>query len=348
MFDNTADEGFWSTKQRRARKAAKESALVGASKSSSELRRILLLLLLFTAFSCLRFKIVKWAFLSLVGSMTTIGVLQQHDGSSGSLPEVLPPSTIRQTSRRAIRRVQFWLLIGALMIATRANAQRPEVLPGCESGNAIPFHVESQWGSGPALEQETTAGASPASSNATPNPWAFFLTTSGYIVPDGQSYVSPDFSADRGWIHLEARYNDEALETGSLWAGYNFSAGKKLVLDATPMLGGVFGNLNGVAPGYLVTLTYKRVQLYSQGEYVFDTRNRGSNFFYSWNQITYPLLNWLEVGLVAQRTRVYHTSLNVQRGVLVGFTYKKVNLRLNVFNFGWTTPTEVLSLGLNF
>ena len=161
--------------------------------------------------------------------------------------------------------MKCWLLIGALMIATLAKAQRLEVLPG-QSCAPIPFQVEGQCGAGPTLAQETTTSEPRTSSNATPNPWAFSLTTSGYIVPDDQSYVSPDFSADRGWLHLEARYNDEALETGSLWAGYNFSAGKKLVLDATPMVGGVFGNLNGVAPGYLITLTYKRVQLYSQGE----------------------------------------------------------------------------------
>jgi hypothetical protein len=180
------------------------------------------------------------------------------------------------------------------------------------------------------------------------NPWSFSLTTSGYIVPGNQSYVSPDFSADRGWLHLEARYNNEAIHTGSLWAGYNFSAGKKLVLDLTPMFGVVFGNLNGVAPGYLTSLTYKRIQLSSSGEYVFDTQNRHGNFFYNWNQITYSPLTWLQVGLVSQRTRVYHTNLDVQRGVLVGFTYKRMNFTTNVFNFGWTTPTEVLSLGLNF
>ncbi len=187
-----------------------------------------------------------------------------------------------------------------------------------------------------------------ASSSASPNPWAFSLTTSGYIVPDGPSYVSPDFSADRGWLHLEARYNYEALETGSLWAGYNFTSGKKVVLDLTPMVGGVLGSLKGIAPGYLITLTYKRVQLYSNGEYVFDTQNRGRSFFYNWNQITYSPLKWLQLGLVSQRTRTYHTSLDVQRGVLAGFTYKRVNFTTNVFNFGWTRPTEVLALGFNF
>jgi len=201
---------------------------------------------------------------------------------------------------------------------------------------------------GPGLAQETTNSAPTNSSNAAPNPWAFSLATTGYIVPDSQSYVSPDFSADRGRVHLQARYNYEALETGSLWVGYNFSIGKKLVLDATPMVGGVFGNLNGIAPGYLITLTYKRFQLYGEGEYVIDTQNRGDSFFYSWNQITYSPLTWLQVGLASQRTRVYQTSLDVQRGVLAGFTYKKMNFTTTVFNFGWTTPTEVLSLGFSF
>lgn len=75
------------------------------------------------------------------------------------------------------------------------------------------------------------------------------MSVSGYLVPHGQSYASPTFAADHGALHLEARYNYEALRTGSLWAGYNLSVGGKLVLDATPMIGGVFGNVNGVAPG---------------------------------------------------------------------------------------------------
>jgi hypothetical protein len=167
-------------------------------------------------------------------------------------------------------------------------------------------------------------------------------------VPEGQSYVSPDFTADHNWLHLEARYNFEALKTGSLWAGYNFSVGKKLVLDATPMVGAVFGDLNGIAPGGLITLTYNKVELYASLEYVFSFQNRNANFFYTWNQLTYSPRKWLQVGLASQRTRVYQTGLDVQRGVLAGVTYKNVNFPTTVFNFGWTTPTEVLALGINF
>jgi len=42
--------------------------------------------------------------------------------------------------------MKCWLLIGALTIATLANAQRPEIFPDCHSGTPIPFNVEDSWG----------------------------------------------------------------------------------------------------------------------------------------------------------------------------------------------------------
>jgi hypothetical protein len=124
---------------------------------------------------------------------------------------------------------------------------------------------------GQALAQETASGAPVKPPDAVKNPWAYNLTVDGYIIPDSQSYVNPVFTADHNWLHLEARYNYENLRTGSLWAGYNFSAGKKLVLDVTPMIGGVFGRTTGIAPGCEASLTYKKVQLSISNEYVFDT-----------------------------------------------------------------------------
>ena len=81
-----------------------------------------------------------------------------------------------------------------------------------------------------------TTNASSAGVSA-PTPWAFNFVADGYVVPNDQSYVSPTFTADRKWLHMEARYNYENLRTGSLWAGYNFSVGKTLVFDVTPMIG---------------------------------------------------------------------------------------------------------------
>jgi hypothetical protein len=180
------------------------------------------------------------------------------------------------------------------------------------------------------------------------NAWSFAVAGYGYLVPDDQSYFSPTFRADRKWAHLEARYNYEDRKTGSLWIGYNFSFGDKLVLDATPMVGGIFGNTTGVAPGYLFTISYKKISLYSEGEFVFDTRNSGGNFFYNWNELTYAPTDWFRAGLASQRTRAYQTPLDVQRGLFAGVSYKKVDFTTYVFNFGWTDPTVVLAIGFKF
>jgi hypothetical protein len=200
---------------------------------------------------------------------------------------------------------------------------------------------------GQVLSQTATAPPSP-SADAPANPWAFSLSTYGYIVPHQQSYVNPNFTADHSWLHLEARYNYENQETGSLWAGYNWSVGHKLQLAVTPMIGGVFGRTGGIAPGYETSLTYKKVQLSTQGEYVFDLKDRSGSFFYSWMELTYSPLDWFNVGVAAQRTKAYHTDLDVQRGFLVGFSHKNVNFTTYVFNAGWTDPTVILSLGFNF
>src|SRR4026208_749596 len=84
----------------------------------------------------------------------------------------------------------------------------------------------------------------------TANPWAFNASAYTYLLPDDKNYVNLNFTADRGWLHLEARYNYEAQKAGSLWVGRNFSFGDKVAFEVTPMIGGVFGNLNGIAPGY--------------------------------------------------------------------------------------------------
>jgi hypothetical protein len=195
--------------------------------------------------------------------------------------------------------------------------------------------------------QTTTNPPSPAP-DATTNRWSFSASVYTYLVPDSQNYANPNFTADRGWVHLEARYNYEAQKAGSLWFGRNFKVGDKLALELTPMVGGVFGDLNGIAPGYNLSLSYWKVELSSQSEYVFDLQDRTGNFFYTWSELTYSPVDWFRTGLVVQRTKAYQTALDIQRGLLAGFSYKKFDFTAHVFNFGWTDPTVVLAVGVNF
>jgi len=201
----------------------------------------------------------------------------------------------------------------------------------------------------PLLWAQTNAGAGPpAKPEAKPNPWEYNLSVSGYIVPHQEGYVSPTLTADRDWVHFEARYNYEAQRTGSLWAGYNFHAGKTVQLEATPMVGGVFGQVNGGAPGLEFTVTYKKLQFFSANEYIFDTDTKAGNFFYTWTQLTYSPVKGFMAGYVVQRTRAYQTPLDVQRGPLVGFSHKKMQFSTQFFNIGETDPTINLSVGYSF
>ena len=184
--------------------------------------------------------------------------------------------------------------------------------------------------------------------SSTPKTWEFSLTADGYIVPGQDGYASPTLGADHEWLHLEARYNYENLRTASLWVGYNFHVGKTLALEVTPMIGGVFGRTAGIAAGCEASLTYKKVELSVSNEFVVDTGDRASSFYYAWPQLTYSPLEWLHIGLVAQRTKTYHTTLDIQRGFLVGVSRKKMQFSTYIFNAGWAKPTVVLETGFSF
>jgi hypothetical protein len=180
------------------------------------------------------------------------------------------------------------------------------------------------------------------------NLWSFGASAYGYLVPDSRDYVNLNFTADHTWLHLEGRYNYEAVDSGSVWVGYNFSFGEKLAFGLTPMVGGVFGSLTGVAPGYNLSLAYRRLLLSSQSEYFVDSGDSSNNYFYTWSELTWSPWDWLHVGYAAQRTKAYQSSLDIQRGFLAGVSYKRIDFTTYVFNLGWTDPTVVLAMGFSF
>jgi hypothetical protein len=192
------------------------------------------------------------------------------------------------------------------------------------------------------------AAPAPAPPDAEEKVWSFSASAYTYVVPDDRNYVQPTVTADRGWLHLETRYNYEALDTGSAWVGYNFSGGKKVEWEVTPMLGGVFGDTTGVAPGYKGSLSWSKLELYSEGEWVFDTGSSSDSFFYNWSEVTLAPAEWFRFGLVTQRTRAYKTERDIQRGLLAGFAFKNLTLTGYAFNPDDARPTYVFSVGLTF
>jgi hypothetical protein len=177
--------------------------------------------------------------------------------------------------------------------------------------------------------------------------WSFSVSTFVYAIPDSRDYVQPTFTADHDWLHLEARYQYEAHNTGSAWIGYNLAFGDKVSFELTPMIGAVFGNTTGVAPGYKITLAWWKLELYSEAEYVIDAGHTADSFFYTWSELTLSPVKWFRFGMVAQRTKLYETDFDIQRGFLLGFTFNRVDLSAYVFNPD-DDPTVVLGVSVSF
>jgi hypothetical protein len=178
--------------------------------------------------------------------------------------------------------------------------------------------------------------------------WEFSLSAATYVVRGARDFVNPNFTADHGWFHLEARGNYEAFKTGSLWLGYNFSFGDKLAVVITPMVGGVVGEISGVAPGYTITASYGPLEFFTQGEYFFDDTQPDNDFFYTWSELSVAPTRWLKVGLVVDRTKVLGSDISIRRGPLVGFTYKNIDLTTYWLSPGSNDETFIFSVGTSF
>jgi hypothetical protein len=178
--------------------------------------------------------------------------------------------------------------------------------------------------------------------------WSFYASASTYILPDDPDFVQPAVTADRGWLHLEGRFNYEDRNTGSAWFGYNFSVGETVTLELTPMIGAVFGQTGGIAPGYRGSLSWGMLQFYSETELVVDTGSSGDSFLYTWSEFEVAPADWCRFGLVLQRTKVYETEFDIQRGFFAGVSYKRLDVTAYVFNPDAERPTVVVTVGVGF
>ena len=194
---------------------------------------------------------------------------------------------------------------------------------------------------------QTSAPGAPSGGGAAAE-WSFSAFVFTYFVPDDVNYAQPTFTADCDWLHLEVRYNYEDLRTASVWMGYTLAGGSTITWELTPMLGGVFGRTNGIAPGVRGSLAWWKIEFYSEGEYVFDAGNSDDSYFYNWSELSLAPVDWLRIGMVTQRTRVYEMGRYIQRGFLAGVTYKGLDVTTYVLDPDRGEATIVVAAGLGF
>jgi hypothetical protein len=166
-----------------------------------------------------------------------------------------------------------------------------------------------------------------------------------YLLADEPNYAQPTVTAEhRSGLHLEARYNYEDQKTGSFWVGHTFRGGDAISWEVKPLLGGVFGRTAGVAPGYKSSLSWRMVEAYSEGEYVFDVADSTNSFFYNWSELALAPVEWLRGGIVTQRTRAYKSDREIQRGLFVGTTLLKLDFTAYVLNPDESKPTVIVAV----
>jgi hypothetical protein len=180
-----------------------------------------------------------------------------------------------------------------------------------------------------------------------PAGWLFNAAASFYFIPH-DFFVLPVFRADKNKLHLEVRYNYEDRQTFSGWIGYNFEGGNKLEYTITPEIGVIIGNSNGIAPGVETTLGFKNFELYSESEYFFDFESTDNFFLYTWTDITYSPIKWLSFGISAQRSRIYKTPVDIQRGILGGVAWKRWKFIAYGYNLFTDDPFLIITISKEF
>jgi hypothetical protein len=192
------------------------------------------------------------------------------------------------------------------------------------------------------LHSVESAGAS------SPNePWQVAASVYVYVPSDAGAFLQPTLTADHDWLHLEARYNYEERDTGSVWVGYNLGGGQQVQWTFSPMAGAVFGKLTGVAPGYKGSLAWHALELYSEGEYLIDTADSSASYFYNWSELSLGLLEHWRIGIAVQHTRLYQGDREIQRGILAGLSYRRADLTAYVFDPGHAA-TVVIALSMSW
>jgi hypothetical protein len=178
--------------------------------------------------------------------------------------------------------------------------------------------------------------------------WEFGITAYPTVVRGGENYTSAIAVADRGPLHLEARYNYESIGARSAFVGWTFSGGETLTWELTPLLGGVWGTTRGFVPGLEASLTWGRLDFYIEGEYVRDSVELSDSYLYAWSELGFRPLEWLRIGIAGQRTNTYNSDRDIQRGPFAQVTWRQVTLGGYWFNPGSNDQIFVGLIGVTF
>jgi hypothetical protein len=178
--------------------------------------------------------------------------------------------------------------------------------------------------------------------------WEFALTAYPTVVRGGDNFTSAIAAADRGPLHLEARYNYESVGARSAFIGWTFSGGESITWELTPLVGGAWGTTQAFVPGLEASVAWKQLDFYIEAEYVRDNHARSDSYFYAWSELGFRPVEWLRLGAAGQRTRAYGGERDIQLGPFAQVTLGPVTIGGYWFNPGSSEQVFVGMIGLTF
>jgi hypothetical protein len=192
------------------------------------------------------------------------------------------------------------------------------------------------------------AGGEPLAPQEEAPAWSTSLDTFWTEPPHGDGYLSGILAADRGTLHLEARWAYEGRDTASFFVGRNMEWEGTVSGSATPMIGYAFGDTNGIVPALSLALNWKELTFTTDAEYLLATADDSDDFFYSWSELYWTFGGRFALGLVGSRTNVFDQELTVDRGFLVGVALGKAYVTAYVFNPDQDDPYVTVAVGASF
>lgn len=153
------------------------------------------------------------------------------------------------------------------------------------------------------------------------------------------------FKTGKNW-YVEGRYNYEAAQAYSLYAGRTFEKDGEFSYSISPIAGIVRGSFEGYSAGLNFEAEYKKYFVASQSQYTINAKTRNQNFAYSWTDVTYKICEAVSAGFSFQHTKVRDDKMITERGVLLKVSTGKWSVPVYLFNPFKTQP--YFMLGLNY
>ena len=178
--------------------------------------------------------------------------------------------------------------------------------------------------------------------------WSTSLQTFFVDPPDDNGYLSGILAADKGQLHVEARWAYEDRDTASFFGGWTIPFEGDVHGAVRPMLGFAFGDSDGIIPAVMLDVGWKKLRFTTDAEYLIGTSSETQDFIYSWNELTWAFSDRFAAGLVAERTNAFDQALTIDRGFLLSAGLGPTRVTVYVFNPDLDNPYVSIAVGASF